>query len=117
MAREVATTEYMIEFRGKRVCGIRTAWETAGEVAEAPKSLFPDLRPRAATMTIVGWKSEAMFDRYPIGSEEHAASLGRTLDARIAEKQLARVPVRRSDRATNQWIDEERPRPSCAMAR
>ena len=110
MAREVATTEYIVEFRGRRVRGIRTAWETARALAEAPKSLFHDLRRTAATMmhdelklsradimTIVGWKSEAMFDRYHIGSEEHAASLGRTLDARVAEK-LGRFSPPQQDR-------------------
>jgi integrase len=99
MAREIATTEYIVEFRGQRVRGIRTAWETARRMAKAPTSLFHDLRRTAATMmhdelklsradimTIVGWKSEAMFDRYHIGSEEHAASLGKTLDARMAQK-------------------------------
>lgn len=37
-------------------------------------------------MTIVGWKTTAMFRRYHIGTEQNAQRIGRELDAPMAAK-------------------------------
>jgi integrase len=93
MAREAAKTAHVIEFDGKRIYSLKRSWSTATKLCKCPTMLFHDLRRTAATnmdaagisrsriKECVGWKTDAMFERYRIGSEKAAVETGQTMEA------------------------------------
>ena len=103
-----ARCPYIIAENGVRVADIKTAWNAAVRRAGIPKVLVHDLRrtaasnmdqagiPRRIIMDICGWKSEAMFFRYRIGTEKQVVQAGQTMETWLAQKpgtQTAKKPA------------------------
>lgn len=99
---------YVVNERGQRIHSLKTAWRHAFECAglmeetdkigkdgkplRKPISIFHDLRRTAATnmdaagisreriKDCVGWKTDAMFSRYRIGSDLAALQTGKQME-------------------------------------
>jgi integrase len=84
---------WLWQIEGRRVKEFRAAWKAAIEAAGLPGLLFHDLRrtavrnleragvPRAVAMSITGHKTESVYRRYDIVSEEDLRDAGRRLEA------------------------------------
>lgn len=92
MARETARGPFVVEFEGRRISSIRTAWERACGACGVEDARLHDLRRTAATnmdaagisreriKDCVGWKTDAMFARYRIGSDKSAQQTGEEME-------------------------------------
>ncbi len=95
-AAKVDTCPFVFHRHGKRIEGFRKAWTKATEKAGVPGLLFHDLRrsacrfmseagvPQAVAMKMSGHKTDAIYRRYRIVSEQDVRRAGATLDAWLA---------------------------------
>lgn len=106
MALSAAKSPNVIEYEGRRIYSLKRSWNTARMACKCPAMLFHDLRRTAATnmdaagitreriKECVGWKTDAMFARYRIGSEKAAVETGQQMEAFFE----ARKPAERKER-------------------
>jgi integrase len=102
MARAAAQTPYVVEFEGKPVKSIKTAWLAACDragLATAP--LFHDLRrtaitrmesagiPRHVAMEASGHKTQAVYIRYNIASRKATKAMGREMESFMQKEREA----------------------------
>lgn len=120
MARATANVQcpFVVQESGQRVFSIKTGWMGAferagllyatgkkrknGQELLKPLALFHDLRRTAATnmdaagisrsriKECVGWKTDAMFERYRIGSDKAAVETGQQMEAWMDRVRLNR---------------------------
>lgn len=93
---------HVVAEHGKRVFSLRSSWSNAIKRLNIPKVLLHDLRRtaasnmedagigRSAIMEIVGWKSEAMFLRYQIGSKKRTVKAGKTMEDWMETERLSK---------------------------
>jgi integrase len=103
MAREVAKSPYVIEFRGAKVFKIQVSWKRACKACGIDGVLFHDLRRTAATnallagisqvdiMEMCGWRTVTMLKRYAQGLETRAQDTGRKMEA-FLDRQAEKIP-------------------------
>ncbi len=92
---------FVISYRGSRVSDIKTAWNASMQRLQLTGVHFHDLRRTAATnmdncgvsrtkiKQICGWKTDAMFDRYQIGSDQQAVAVGEKMAAYLQQQNAA----------------------------
>lgn len=102
MARASARTPYVVEFDGKRVESIKTAWNAACRRAGlSSPPLFHDLRrtaitrmeaagiPRHIAMEASGHRTQHVYERYNIASRKATKAMGREMEAFMQREQAA----------------------------
>jgi integrase len=97
-AYKIRISDFVVEYKGKRVYSIKTAWNAALRRTGLPHQLLHDLRrtaltnmikigiPRHIAMKISGHKTESVFRRYLIGDAEQAATVGSAMEKFMEEK-------------------------------
>jgi integrase len=103
---------FIVSWKGHGITEVRTAWSKARKRAGVPELLLHDLRRTAArnmiragvpekqVMSIVGWKTRAMFDRYNITDKRDIHGAGEKMTrylakkAKLADERVAKEKVR-----------------------
>lgn len=108
MARSAARTPFVVEYDSHRIYSLKRSWNTARKLCGCETALFHDLRRTAATnmdaagisreriKECVGWKTDAMFARYRIGSEKAAVETGQQMES-FMESQRGSVQKERTN--------------------
>jgi len=90
-------------YKGRRVRDFRTAWASACERAKCPDLLFHDLRRTGARnlrklgvaektiMSLAGWKTRQVFERYNIVDHEDLVDAARRLDQKRERELLEKA--------------------------
>ncbi|MES2222090.1 MAG: tyrosine-type recombinase/integrase [Acidobacteriota bacterium] len=107
--KECPQCPWVVQFGGKRIESIRTAWETACEFVGVSKIVPHDLRrtaltnmdeagiPRSDAMRISGHKTESAYRRYLIGSKKRTQQAGEQMEAFFEAKKEARADRRKGN--------------------
>ena len=105
MARESAQSPYIVERAGQPVESIKTAWHAACERAGLAEVLFHDLRrtaitrmeaagiPRHVAMEASGHRTQAVYERYSIGSRKSTKALGREMERFMVSEVASEIVV------------------------